>query len=81
MIERIIREKVKIEELGLFIKLINIDNPGCTIKQLAELISSNFNVICTIKNIIEYEALHLEIEDLEKISRMMENENVEHLIE
>jgi hypothetical protein len=55
-----------------------------TNEELAKLISDNFNVNCTSRDIEVYETLHINYqsyEDYEKISRMIKNGNVEFEIE
>ena len=60
-----IKETVKItqEEIGIYLKVINLDNPNTNILQKAELISDTFGVECTEEDINEY--YQVEIEDYE----------------
>ena len=81
-------EKVEVSNIGLYLKLITMDSHPANNQELAVLISSEFNINCTEKDIDVYNALHvehnhfenLEIEDYEKLSRMHEF-NMEHYIE
>lgn len=50
-------------------------------EEMAYLISEQFNVDCTANDIMYYERLHIEMEDLEKIQRMSEYNYPEYLIE
>ena len=60
-----IKETVKIiqEEIGIYLKVINLDNPNTNISQKAELISDTFGVECTEEDINEY--YQVEVEDYE----------------
>ena len=60
-----IKETVKIiqEEIGIYLKVINLDNPNTNILQKAELISDTFGVECTEEDINEY--YQVEVEDYE----------------
>ena len=71
------REQVKIADIGLYLRLMHMDYQPTTNEELANLISENFNVICHAKDIEVYEKLHIEYEDYEKLSRMMQNGNLE----
>lgn len=78
------REHVKIEDIGMYLRLIHMDYEPKNNNELAELISENFNVICIARDIEVYETLHVnyqDYEDYEKLSRMIENGNVEFNIE
>lgn len=78
------RERVKIEDIGLYLRLIHMDYLPVNNEELAELISENFNVDCIARDIEMYEKLHIEYqedEDYEKLSRMMEYGNLEFKIE
>lgn len=78
------RERVKIEDIGLYLRLIHMDYLPVNNEELAELISENFNVDCVARDIEMYEKLHIEYqedEDYEKLSRMMEYGNLEFKIE
>tara|TARA_R100001082_G_scaffold108080_1_gene82835 strand:+ start:1289 stop:1537 length:249 start_codon:yes stop_codon:yes gene_type:complete len=57
------REKANLYDIGMFIRLIKMDNQIESTKHLAELITENFNVICTVKNIEDYENMHISYED------------------
>ena len=49
--------KVKIDDLGLFLKTIELDYKPKDNQERADLISEHFNVICTLEDIEEYEML------------------------
>jgi hypothetical protein len=73
-------KKVKLNELGFYLKLINQEFGNKTNTEYAKLIEENFGIECTEKDICNYESLHIELEDYEKLSRMAKFGN-EHLIE
>ena len=77
------RERVKLEDMGIYLTLIQQERPLDTDEQLANLISEQFNVDCRTEDIENYERLYRikEQEDYEKLSRMATHGNVEHLIE
>ena len=78
------RKRVKIEDIGMYLRLIQMDYQPDNNKELALLISENFNVYCVAKDIEIYEKLHVdyhEDEDYEKLSRMVEYGNLEFKIE
>lgn len=58
---------VELHELGTMLKLVHLEYPNITNeKELATLISEEFNVKCTKKDIIGYERLHIQpVEDYE----------------
>ena len=76
------KTKVDISDIGLYLKLITMDVNPKNNKELALMISDEFNVRCTEKDIEVYNALHVENppEDYEKLSRMVEF-NIEYNIE
>ena len=77
------RERVKVEDVGVYLKLIQMDYQCDSDDQLATLISEQFNVDCREQDIQAYENLYKlkEFEDYEKLSRMAEYGNVEYRIE
>jgi len=75
------KQKVKLSEIGLYLRIIQMDYNPQSIQELAELIEEHFNVICTEEDIRYYEQLHQEQEDYEKLSRMIEFGNLEQYIE
>jgi hypothetical protein len=78
------RKRVKIEDIGMYLRLIQMDYLPVDNEELAQLISENFNVDCVTRDIEIYEKLHVdyhETEDYEKLSRMVENGNLEFEIE
>jgi hypothetical protein len=79
-VSQIQKERVKITDIGLYLRLIYMDYQPKNNKETAQLINECFNVECYEKDIEVYEALHVHNEDYEKLSRMSEF-NVEHEIE
>ena len=75
------KQKVKLSEIGLYLRIIQMDYSPQSIQELAELIEEHFNVICTEEDVRYYEQLHQEQEDYEKLSRMVEFGNLEQYIE
>jgi hypothetical protein len=64
--------QVKIEDIGLYLRLIHMDYNPQSNEEMADLISEHFNVECYEKDIDVYESLHIQNEDYEKLSRMAE---------
>ena len=56
-------KKVNQQELGIYLKTINLDNPDTDVSQKAQLISDTFGVKCTEEDINEY--YQVEVEDYE----------------
>lgn len=77
------REKVQLEDMGLYLRIIHLDYSPKSNAEIALLISEHFNVDCQVKDIEQYENLYhiKQQEDYEKLSRMVECGNVEHRIE
>ena len=73
-------KKIKVEELGFYLRLVKSEYGIKSNEIYADLITENFNLLCTVEDIENYERLHIEMEDYEKLSRMNES-NLEHLIE
>jgi len=46
--------KVTQEEIGIYLKVINLDNPNTNITQKAQLISDTFDVECNVEDINKY---------------------------
>jgi hypothetical protein len=61
------KERVKLEELGLYIRTINIDYKPKNNKELANLISEHFNLICLEIDIEQHYVLYEHYEELSKI--------------
>jgi hypothetical protein len=66
--------KVKIEEIGLYIKALQMDYILKDNAHIAKLITKNFNVLCKEEDILKYEELHhyyeqFREEDMELIAR------------
>lgn len=51
------KEKVLIQNLGTYIRVIQMDYNPKNNEELAELISQEFNVVCTEEDIEHYEEL------------------------
>lgn len=69
------RRKVTLQEIGVYIKVIKLDFNPKDNKELAELISDTFNLICKEKDINDYERLYIvnsQIEDYELENRKQE---------
>jgi len=75
------RQPVSLEDIGIYLRLIHMDYFPVSDEEMAYLISEQFNVDCTANDIMYYEKLHIEMEDLEKIQRMSEYNYPEYLIE
>jgi hypothetical protein len=65
-----VKKKVDLKDLGLFIKVVQMDHRIRNDKHLCKLIEENFDVECTQKELDQYRMLHIELEDYEKLSRM-----------
>lgn len=72
--------KIEVAEIGFYLRLVRQEYGIKSNKQYAKLITEDFNIKCTEQDIENYERLHVEMEDYEKLSRMTED-NLEHLIE
>lgn len=59
-------KKVRIEDLGLYIRTIQMDYKPKNNEQLAELISEHFNVICDEEDLEQYNVLYDYHEELYK---------------
>ena len=51
-----INRKIKItqQEIGIYLKVIDLDNPNTNISQKAQLISDTFDVECNVEDINKY---------------------------
>ena len=51
-----INRKIKItqQEIGIYLKVIELDNPNTDISQKAQLISDTFDVECNVEDINKY---------------------------
>lgn len=78
---KIKRKKAQLDELGMFIRLLQIDYVIKSKEHLVTLIAEHFNKVCDVADIERYEQMHVVQEDYEKLSRMVSNGNLEHLIE
>jgi hypothetical protein len=52
--------KVTQEEIGIYLKVINLDNPNTNVSQKAQLISDTFNVECNVEDINKYYQVEIE---------------------
>jgi hypothetical protein len=59
------RDRVRLDELGLYIKTIIIDYGNISTQEMADLITHYFNVICLPEDIEEYNNLSQEFIDYE----------------
>lgn len=48
------RIKIAQQEIGIYLKVIDLDNPNTNISQKAELISDTFEVECNVEDINKY---------------------------
>ena len=53
-------KKVEQNEIGIYLKAINLDNPDTDISQKAQLISDTFNVECNVEDINKYYQVEIE---------------------
>jgi len=53
-------KKVEQNEIGIYLKAINLDNPDTNITQKAQLISDTFGVECNVEDINEYYQVEIE---------------------
>jgi hypothetical protein len=68
------KPRVKIEDIGLYIKTLQMDYILKDNAHIAKLITKNFNVLCKEEDILKYEELHyyyeqFREEDMELIAR------------
>ena len=54
------RIKITQQEIGIYLKVINLDNPNTNITQKAQLISDTFDVECNVEDINEYYQVEVE---------------------
>jgi len=54
------RIKITQQEIGIYLKVIDLDNPNTNISQKAQLISDTFDVECNIEDINEYYQVEIE---------------------
>lgn len=60
------KKRIEIEEIGLYLRTIQIDYPNKNNKEMAELISRHFDVICEEEDIDNYHVLYEHHEELQK---------------
>ena len=65
------KDKVNIQEIGLYLRLIHMEHQPKNNKEMAVLITEHFNVQCEENDVDVYEKLHMyqEQENYEKESR------------
>ena len=51
------RERVRIDELGLYIRTITVDYGNISTQEMADLITHFFNVLCLEEDIINYKSI------------------------
>ena len=64
--------RVKMEDIGLYIKTIRQDYKIKDAEQLADLITKCFAVKCEEVDVLHYEGLHIVWDDYERMSREIE---------
>lgn len=60
MIDINTRIKITQQEIGIYLKVIDLDNPNTNISQKAQLISDTFDVECNVEDINEYYQVEIE---------------------
>ena len=60
MIDINTRIKITQQEIGIYLKVIDLDNPNTNVSQKAQLISDTFNVECNVEDINEYYQVEIE---------------------
>ena len=64
--------RVKMEDMGLYIKTICHDYKAKDAEEIASLITEHFGVKCEEVDVLHYEGLHIVWEDYERMSRDVE---------
>lgn len=54
------RIKITQQEIGIYLKVIDLDNPNTNVSQKAQLISDTFDVECNVEDINEYYQVEIE---------------------
>lgn len=57
------KQKIRIDDIGLFLKTIEIDYKPKDNQERADLISEHFNVLCTLEDVEEYEMMQEHYEE------------------
>jgi len=70
--KKLIIPKVKMEDMGLYIKTLQMDHKFGDAKGIAKLITEHFKVECTEADVLHYEGLLNHVDDYEKESRIVE---------
>jgi hypothetical protein len=60
MIDINTRIKITQQEIGIYLKVIDLDNPNTNVSEKAELISDTFDVECNVEDINEYYQVEVE---------------------
>jgi len=60
MIDLNTRIKITQQEIGIYLKVIDLDYPNTNVSEKAELISDTFDVECNIEDINEYYRIEAE---------------------
>jgi hypothetical protein len=60
------QKRIEIEEIGLYLRTIQMDYSPKNNKEMAELISKHFNVICEEEDVDNYHVLYEHHEELNK---------------
>lgn len=71
-------KKVELNEIGFYLKLLYQEYGQCSNLRYAQLIEENFNLVCTEQDVDNYQTLHIELEDFERASRMIQYGYNEH---
>ena len=65
--------KIRQDEIGMYLKAIELDYKPQNNQERAELITTHFHVLCLVEDIEHYEELHAQLNrDYELISRREE---------
>ena len=64
--------KVKMEDMGLYLKTLANDFNLKDAETTAELITEHFGVKCKEEDVLHYQGLHIVTEDYERMSRDVE---------
>jgi len=73
IIRKIQRKHVELQDIGLYLRLIQMEYSPKDNKEMAKLISEQFSVKCSKGDVDAYEAMHIYQEDFEKESRIIES--------
>jgi len=65
-------KKIELNEIGFYLRLIHQEYGQCSNLRYAQLIEENFDLVCTEQDVNNYQELHVQLEDFEKASRMIQ---------